>query len=172
MFRGFTRRSLGKTFEPVGDLMSRTQKADALRTELGSRAVFKRTVRDAAYLFIDTWREVKIAHKSYNDFYDYIKARGKGKNLSEERMDSLDLELMRKQLNLYHTTKSPLTSFRLTNFYWMYAIWFLILLQGGWQAYGRKQAYIEMLGSDAADMTIEERRKRFGGGYIEDVRGQ
>lgn len=147
------------------------EKADAVRTELTTKAVFKRTCRDAFYLFVDTWSEVKLAHRSYNNFYDYIRARGKGKQMTDTQMDSIDLELMRKQLNLYHQTKSPLTSFRLTNFYWMYAVCFVILLEGGYKAYYRKQAYIEMLGGDDMDLTVEERRKRFGGGYIEDVRG-
>jgi hypothetical protein len=77
---------------------------------------------------------------------------------------------MRRQLQLYHQAKNPLTSFDLRWFYYLYGVWFIILIQGGWQAYQRRQAYKEMLGSDTEDLTIEQRRKKFGAGYIEDVR--
>jgi hypothetical protein len=154
----------------AGSFFSFGEKFAILGETLGNKSVARRTLRDATYLFIDSAKEIKLAHKSYGDFIDYIKLRGRGKNLSEERMDDLDLEMMRRQLQLYHQAKNPLTSFDLRWFYYLYGVWFIILIQGGWQAYQRRQAYKEMLGSDTEDLTIEQRRKKFGAGYIEDVR--
>lgn len=159
-----------KNGDGIGRFFSWTQKFEILREQLGNKSIVKRTVRDAFYLFVDSGKEIKLAHKGYGDFIDYIKLRGRGKNLPEDRLDDLDLEMMRRQLQLYHQAKNPLTSFDLRWFYYMYAVWFVVLLQGGWQAYQRRQAYKQMLGSDTEDLTIEQRRKKFGGGYIEDVR--
>ena len=154
----------------TGGLFSWREKTDILARDLIKTNIVRRTLRDAFYMFIDSWGEIKRAHKSYGDFHDYIRMRAKGKDLPEDRMDSLDLEIMRKQLSLYQQAKSPLTAFDLRWFYWIYAAWFLVLLHGGYQAYQRKQAYQEMLGGETEDMTIEERRKKFGRAYIEDVR--
>jgi hypothetical protein len=159
-----------KNLPGPGRFFSWSQKFEIIGEQLATKSVIRRTVRDAVYLFIDSGKEIKLAHKSYGDFIDYIKMRGRGKNLPDERIDDLDLEMMRRQLQLYHQARNPLTSFDLRWFYWMYAIWGVVLLQGGWQAYQRRQAYKEMLGSDTEDLTIEQRRKKFGGGYIEDVR--
>lgn len=155
----------------VGRLFSISQKFEMIgETVVGEKSIVKRTFRDAIYLFIDSWSEIKLAHKGYGDFIDYVKLRGRGKSLSEERMDDVDLEMMRKQLQLYHQARNPLTSFDLRYFYYIYFVWFIILAQGGWTAYQRRQAYKQMLGNDTEDLTVEQRRKKFGGGYIEDVR--
>ena len=153
----------------VGRLFTNREKFDLLSSELPTRAIVRRTFRDAFYLFIDSWREIKFAHKSYGDFQSYIKAKRVGKDLGEEQMDQLDLELMRKQLHMYHQTKSALTTFDLRWFYYMYVFWAIVLAQGGYQAWQRKKAYADMLGDDN-DLSIEQRRQRFGRGYMEDVR--
>ena len=131
----------------IGRFFSWSQKFEILAEQVSQKSIVKRTVRDAFYLFVDSWKEIKLAHKSYGDFIDYIKLRGRGKNLPEDRLDGIDLEMMRRQLQLYHQAKNPLTSFDLRWFYWMYLLWFIVLAQGGWQAYQKPQTYKENLNS-------------------------
>jgi hypothetical protein len=154
-----------RQFAPLSAIFSRKDKLAIVREELTNTDKIRRAFWDAGYLLIDFLPMIFKAHKSYGTFHRYLTKRRRGHAIKPEDFKDVDIEEMRKMLDLYSRTRGPLTGFDFRWFYWFYLVATLLIIQGFYASYQRKTSR-----PNIDDMSIEDRRKMFSRNYLEDVR--
>jgi hypothetical protein len=97
------------------------------KEEARSMMQFKRAARDSLYIFLDSWKTMKRAHKDYDAFHRYINQAAKGK-INPDDFRDVNLGNLKQILSDYRQVRGPLTSFDMRWFYWMYAFMFVNIL--------------------------------------------
>lgn len=128
--------------------------------DMASWAQFKRAGRDASYLIIDLWPQLKASHKEYGAFQLYLKQARRGK-INPDDFEDIDMATLRQMLDSYERTRGPLMRFDVRWFYWMY-LFFTIDLVWVFGSRLYQKSLIQQVQED-----IYTRRDLFDKNYVE-----